>query len=226
MACLPLVVIQDEYIPWLISSNYLVLFLHPAKRKTAFVRVNIEIQLLFTNSELKVELYEWRTLVSNLQRDKSTCSFAQSHFLIYSSGGFILYSSTVTSWGRREKSHNPDQDWLGQLSALLAMQWGCETDCSLFPRHTQLALPCVLSSQLWSVLGDFFHTYNSSFTVLWMFPSQELVTKMGTQTNQTAQNNPQNSQQLLKALCTLSHDHRGFLPFLCADLRRLKGGAK
>lgn len=47
------------------------------------------------------------------------------------------------------------------------------------------------------------------------------------QTNQqNAQNNPRNSQQLLKALSTLTDDHKGFLPLLCADLRRFKGGAR
>lgn len=72
----------------------------------------------------------------------STCSFAQSHFLICSSVGFIHYCSTVISWGRREKSHNPDSPGLlGAVSALLATQSGCETDGSLFPRQTQLALP-------------------------------------------------------------------------------------
>lgn len=161
-----LAVIQDEYIPWLISSNILVLFLQPAKRKTAFVRVNIEIQLLLKTSELAVELYEWRTLVSNLHRDKSTCSFAQSHFLICSSVGFIRYCSTVISWGRREKSHNPDSPGLlGAVSALLATQSGCETDGSLFPRQTQLALPHVWNSQPWQVLCDFSlrHTTPSQF---------------------------------------------------------------
>lgn len=109
MACLPWLSFTINTFPGLFQVIYLVLFLHPAKRKTAFVRVNIEIQLLLK------KLYEWRTLVSNLCRDKPTCSFAQSHFLIYISEGFIVYCCTVISWGRREKTHNPDhQDCLGQ----------------------------------------------------------------------------------------------------------------
>lgn len=90
MASLPWLYFGLNTFPGLFQVRYLVLFLHPAKRRTAFVRVNIELQLL-----LKIWNYS-RTLG---MKDIWPVIYAKAGplavllsliFLIYSSGGFIL----------------------------------------------------------------------------------------------------------------------------------------
>jgi len=115
------------------------------------------------------------------------------------------HCSTEISWGRREKSHNPDwSGLLGAVSAPLARQRGCGTACSLLPSRTLLDLYptqrtvsserfCLISLSGIQPLQRFMDVSISGIS----YRGRHTPTNRG-----NAQSRPQNSQQLPKALPT------------------------
>lgn len=139
--------------PGLFQGRYLVLFLHPAKRRTAFVRVNIELQLLqkiWTYSRTLGMKDTWPLIYA---KAGSLAVLLSLIFYIIVQEASTSHCSTSVSWSRREKAITlTHQDCLGHCLHYLIHNEGVRllAICSLvtlsciYPIYRTVSLEVVL----------------------------------------------------------------------------------